>query len=126
MVCGHLVIGLGFNISWLRAGHPLLDVGDLAMEASQSLGLLLEQLRSPQVKSLSNSMIIVLINRFAFANHISLPFGSLYYYSFPSFNLRKTILFFNHLHICITRMSNLFYNMHMRLHSPPHSFFFFL
>ncbi|XP_020087001.1 uncharacterized protein LOC109709265 isoform X2 [Ananas comosus] len=54
--------GLGFNISWLRAGHPLLDVGDLAMEASQSLGLLLEQLRSPQVKSLSNSMIIVLIN----------------------------------------------------------------
>ncbi|KAJ8476753.1 hypothetical protein OPV22_020480 [Ensete ventricosum] len=55
------VYGLGFNISWLRGGHPSLNVGELAMEASQSLGLLLDHLRSPQVKSLSNSIIIVLI-----------------------------------------------------------------
>lgn len=52
-----------FNISWLRAGHPVLNVGDLSVEATQSLGLLLDQLRFPTVKSLSNSAIIVLINR---------------------------------------------------------------
>ncbi|KAL7169640.1 hypothetical protein ACSBR2_034642 [Camellia fascicularis] len=51
-----------FNISWLRGGHPVLNVGDLSIEASQGLGLLLDQLRFPTVKSLSNSMIIVLIN----------------------------------------------------------------
>lgn len=54
--------GSGFNISWLKGGHPLLNVGDLALEASHSLRLLLDQLKLPQVKSLSNSMIIVLIN----------------------------------------------------------------
>ncbi|KAH7677881.1 symplekin protein [Dioscorea alata] len=54
--------GSEFNISWLRGGHPVLSVGDLAMEASQSLGLLLDQLRFPQVKSLSNSIVIVLVN----------------------------------------------------------------
>ncbi|WOL01913.1 hypothetical protein Cni_G10632 [Canna indica] len=52
---------LGFNVSWLRGGHALLNLGELAMEASQSLGLLLDQLRFPQVKSLSNSIVIVLI-----------------------------------------------------------------
>ncbi|KAF9596937.1 hypothetical protein IFM89_014516 [Coptis chinensis] len=51
----------GFDISWLRGGHPLLNAGDLSVEASQSLGLLLDQLRFPKVKSLSNSMIVVLI-----------------------------------------------------------------
>lgn len=51
-----------FNISWLRGGHPVLNVGDLSIQASQSLGLLLDQLRFPTVKSISNSMIIVLIN----------------------------------------------------------------
>ncbi|KAJ4793080.1 HEAT repeat-containing protein [Rhynchospora pubera] len=51
-----------FNISWLRGGHPLLNVGDLAIEATQNLGLLLDQLKFPQVKSLSSSMIIVFIN----------------------------------------------------------------
>ncbi|KAG7965085.1 hypothetical protein I3843_09G205600 [Carya illinoinensis] len=51
-----------FNISWLRAGHPVLDVGDLSIEATHSLGLLLDQLRFPTVRSLSNSAIIVLIN----------------------------------------------------------------
>jgi symplekin len=51
----------GFNVAWLRGGHPLLNVGDLAMEASQNLGLLLEQLKSPKVKSLSTSMIIVFV-----------------------------------------------------------------
>ncbi|KAJ3682829.1 hypothetical protein LUZ60_013056 [Juncus effusus] len=53
---------LGFNISWLRGGHPILSVGELAMEASQNLGLMLDQLKFPQVKSLSSSMIIVFIN----------------------------------------------------------------
>jgi len=52
---------MAFNVAWLRGGHPLLNVGDLAMEASQSLGLLLEQLKSPKVKSLSTSMIIVFV-----------------------------------------------------------------
>lgn len=53
-----------FNISWIRAGHPLLNVGDLSIEATQSLGLLLDQLRFPTVKSLSNAETIVLINRY--------------------------------------------------------------
>ncbi|KAM3392508.1 hypothetical protein ACQJBY_013577 [Aegilops geniculata] len=52
---------MGFNIAWLRGGHPLLNVGDLAMEASQSLGLLLEQLKSPKIRLLSTSMIIVFV-----------------------------------------------------------------
>uniref|UniRef100_A0A0E0LQ68 Symplekin n=1 Tax=Oryza punctata TaxID=4537 RepID=A0A0E0LQ68_ORYPU len=52
---------MGFNVAWLRGGHPLLNVGDLAMEASQNLGLLLEQLKPPKVKSLSTSMIIVFV-----------------------------------------------------------------
>ncbi|CAI9097243.1 OLC1v1033622C5 [Oldenlandia corymbosa var. corymbosa] len=51
-----------FNISWLRGGHPILNVGDLSIEATQSLGLLLDQLRFPTVKSHSNLMIILLIN----------------------------------------------------------------
>ncbi|KAM7467970.1 hypothetical protein LguiB_015532 [Lonicera macranthoides] len=51
-----------FNMSWLRGGHPVLNVGDLSIKASQSLGLLLDQLRFPTVKSVSNLMIIVLIN----------------------------------------------------------------
>lgn len=53
-----------FNISWLRGGHPLLNIGDLTIEASKSLGLLLDQLRFPTVKSLGNLVIIVLINRY--------------------------------------------------------------
>ncbi|XP_024187491.1 uncharacterized protein LOC112192134 [Rosa chinensis] len=51
-----------FNISWLRGGHPLLNVGNLSIEASQSVGLLLDQLRLPTVKSLGNLVIVVLIN----------------------------------------------------------------
>ncbi|XAR50837.1 hypothetical protein NMG60_11005286 [Bertholletia excelsa] len=51
-----------FNISWLRGGHPVLNVGDLSLEASQSLGRLLDQLRCTAAKPLSNSMMIVLIN----------------------------------------------------------------
>ncbi|XP_048127124.1 symplekin isoform X3 [Rhodamnia argentea] len=53
---------LGFNASWLRGGHPILNVGDLATEASKNLVLLLDQLRSPTVKSLSYLKIVVLIN----------------------------------------------------------------
>ncbi|KAL6336539.1 hypothetical protein AAG906_025089 [Vitis piasezkii] len=52
-----------WNLIYLgRGGHPVLNVGDLSIQASQSLGLLLDQLRFPTVKSISNSMIIVLIN----------------------------------------------------------------
>lgn len=50
-----------FNISWLRGGHPILNVGDLSLEASKSVGKLLDLLRLPAVKSVSNLMIIVLI-----------------------------------------------------------------
>lgn len=53
---------VGFNISWLRRGHPILKLGDLSIEASQNLGLLLDQLRRPILKSLSTSMVVVLIN----------------------------------------------------------------
>ncbi|KAK9699144.1 hypothetical protein RND81_08G155600 [Saponaria officinalis] len=53
---------VGFSISWLRRGHPILKLGDLSIEASQSLGLLLDQLRPPIVKSLSTSMVVILIN----------------------------------------------------------------
>ncbi|KAH7841466.1 hypothetical protein Vadar_030192 [Vaccinium darrowii] len=58
----HLEKLVEFNISRIRGGHPLLNVIDLSIEASQSLGLLLDELRLPMVNSLSNSMIIVLIN----------------------------------------------------------------
>ncbi|XP_068317168.1 uncharacterized protein [Pyrus communis] len=51
-----------FNVSWLHGGHPLLNVGDLSIEASKSLGLLLDQLRFPTVKSLGSLAIVVLIN----------------------------------------------------------------
>lgn len=51
-----------FNISWFRGCHPLLNVGDLSIEASEKLGLLLDQLRSPTVKSLSSLVVVVLIN----------------------------------------------------------------
>ncbi|KAJ4971323.1 hypothetical protein NE237_004422 [Protea cynaroides] len=53
---------VGFNMSWLRGGHPVLKIGDLSIEASQSLGLLLGQLRFPSVNSVSNAIVIVLIN----------------------------------------------------------------
>ncbi|KAJ0089238.1 hypothetical protein Patl1_31343 [Pistacia atlantica] len=51
-----------FNISWLRGGHPVLNIGDLSIEAGEKLGLLLDQLRFPTVKSLSSLVIVVLIN----------------------------------------------------------------
>lgn len=52
----------GFSISWVRGCNPVLDISDLATESSQSLGMLLDQLRVPHVQSLSNSIIIVLVN----------------------------------------------------------------
>ncbi|CAA7398192.1 unnamed protein product [Spirodela intermedia] len=55
-------VGNGFSISWVRGCNPALDVSDLATESSQSLGMLLDQLRMPHVQSLSNSIIIVLVN----------------------------------------------------------------
>ncbi|XP_023635948.1 symplekin isoform X2 [Capsella rubella] len=51
-----------FNITILRGGHPVLNIGDLSIEASQKLGLLLDQLRHPAAKSLNSSTIVVLIN----------------------------------------------------------------
>eukprot|EP00257_Ricinus_communis_P020865 XP_015580215.1 uncharacterized protein LOC8265046 isoform X1 [Ricinus communis] len=54
-----------FNISWFRGSHPVLNIGDLSIEASKRLGLLLDQLRFPTVKSLNNLVIIVLINSLA-------------------------------------------------------------
>uniref|UniRef100_A0A7N0VDI7 Symplekin n=1 Tax=Kalanchoe fedtschenkoi TaxID=63787 RepID=A0A7N0VDI7_KALFE len=59
------VFEVDFNISWLRGGHPLLNAGDLSIDASRNLGLLLDQLRLPAVKSLTHSMIIVLIKSLA-------------------------------------------------------------
>ncbi|KAL8232547.1 hypothetical protein R6Q57_002325 [Mikania cordata] len=50
-----------FNIAWLRGGHPMLNVADLSFEASKNLGLLLDPLRFPAVKSHSNMVVIVLI-----------------------------------------------------------------
>lgn len=63
MINCHPFADMGFNIAWLKGGHPLLNVGDLAMEASQSLGLLLEQLKSPKIRLLSTPMIIVFVTR---------------------------------------------------------------
>ncbi|KAI9085134.1 hypothetical protein K1719_032950 [Acacia pycnantha] len=51
-----------FNISWIRKGHPVLNFKDLSIDASHSLGLLLDQLRFPTVNSLSISVTVVLIN----------------------------------------------------------------
>ncbi|CAN1303628.1 SYMPK [Linum perenne] len=56
---------LVFNIAWFRARHPVLNVGDLAIEASRRLASLLDQLRPPTVKSLSNLVIIVIIKSLA-------------------------------------------------------------
>ncbi|PIN09200.1 mRNA cleavage and polyadenylation factor II complex, subunit PTA1 [Handroanthus impetiginosus] len=50
-----------FNVSWLRGGHPILNIRELSAEASQNLGLLLDQLRFPSLKSNSYLTIIVLI-----------------------------------------------------------------
>ncbi|KAK1437129.1 hypothetical protein QVD17_02914 [Tagetes erecta] len=50
-----------FNIAWLRGGHPVLNVADLSTEASKNVNMLLDQLRYPAVKSLSNMVAIVLI-----------------------------------------------------------------
>lgn len=74
-----------FNVAWLRGGHPLLNVGDLAMEATQSLGLLLEELKPPKVMSLSTSMIIVFVTRFASCSLV-FYYLSVYYimYQLPS------------------------------------------
>ncbi|KAK2656710.1 hypothetical protein Ddye_009762 [Dipteronia dyeriana] len=51
-----------FNVSWLRGGHAVLNVGDLSIEAKERLGLLLDQLRFPTVQSISNLVTVVLIN----------------------------------------------------------------
>ncbi|KAK1562008.1 hypothetical protein Q3G72_004851 [Acer saccharum] len=51
-----------FNVSWLRGGHAVLNVGDLSIEAKERLGLLLDQLRFPTVQCISNLVTVVLIN----------------------------------------------------------------
>ncbi|GFP92170.1 symplekin [Phtheirospermum japonicum] len=50
-----------FNVSWVRGGHPVLNVRDMSAEASKSLGLLLDQLRFPSLKSHSYLVTVVLI-----------------------------------------------------------------
>lgn len=50
------------NLAWLAGEHPFLDQAMLGQEASKNLGLLLEQLRSPDVTTLQSSVVIVLIN----------------------------------------------------------------
>lgn len=63
-----------FNISWLRGGHAVLNIGDLSIEASERLGSLLDQLRFPTVQSISNLATVVLINRYvAYFNNMHLP-----------------------------------------------------
>ncbi|XP_043713229.1 uncharacterized protein LOC122661788 [Telopea speciosissima] len=52
--------GLMFNISWVAGGHPILDAAFFALEASKTLGLLLDQLQS--ASTLRGSLIIALIN----------------------------------------------------------------
>eukprot|EP01018_Ginkgo_biloba_P002290 Gb_24672 [translate_table: standard] len=54
-----------FNLSWVAGGHPVLDPEVLGQEANKNLGLLLDQLRSPDVTMLNSSVIIVLINSLA-------------------------------------------------------------
>eukprot|EP00249_Psilotum_nudum_P015913 c25576_g3_i1 orf=2-739(-) len=39
----------GFNVAWIVGGHPVLDAGVLGQEVSRNLGLLLDQLRPPEV-----------------------------------------------------------------------------
>lgn len=55
----------GFSISWILGGHPVLDAGLLGQEASKNLGLLLDQLRLPDVTILHSSVVIVLVNSLA-------------------------------------------------------------
>ncbi|XP_057858531.2 uncharacterized protein LOC131067516 isoform X2 [Cryptomeria japonica] len=56
----------GFDISWiLESHHPILDAALLGQEANKNLGLLLDQLRLPDVKVLHSSVAIVLINSLA-------------------------------------------------------------
>ncbi|KAL3617508.1 hypothetical protein CASFOL_037829 [Castilleja foliolosa] len=50
-----------FNLSWVRGGHPVLNVRDLSAEASKSLGILLDQLRFLSLKSHSYLATVVLI-----------------------------------------------------------------
>lgn len=78
-----------FNISWVRGGHPVLNVGDLSIEASQSMGLLLDQLRLPTGNSLSNSTIIVLINRYS-------PFSGCIY-NFHFYKARQSVYIILHI-----------------------------
>ncbi|XP_057851293.1 uncharacterized protein LOC131061569 [Cryptomeria japonica] len=54
-----------FNISSLVGERPFLDQAMLGQEASKNLGLMLEQLRSPDVTMLQSSVVIVLINSLA-------------------------------------------------------------
>ncbi|EFJ23751.1 hypothetical protein SELMODRAFT_442688 [Selaginella moellendorffii] len=52
----------GINVSWIVSGHPLLDATAMGQEASKSLGLLLNQLRQPDVSALPGPVAIVIVN----------------------------------------------------------------
>ncbi|XP_024535629.1 symplekin isoform X2 [Selaginella moellendorffii] len=55
----------GINVSWIVSGHPLLDATAMGQEASKSLGLLLNQLRQPDVSALPGPVAIVIVNSLA-------------------------------------------------------------
>ncbi|KAJ7553566.1 hypothetical protein O6H91_06G103400 [Diphasiastrum complanatum] len=55
----------GFNMTWITSGHPMLDAMSLGQEASKNLGLLLNQLRPPEISSVPGPVAIVLVNSLA-------------------------------------------------------------
>uniref|UniRef100_A0A7I4D0A7 Symplekin n=1 Tax=Physcomitrium patens TaxID=3218 RepID=A0A7I4D0A7_PHYPA len=55
----------GFNMTWIAGGHPVLDATVLGQEASKNLGLLLNQLRTPEASTLPCLVAIVIINSLA-------------------------------------------------------------
>lgn len=50
-------------MAWIAGGHPVLDANALGQEASENIGLLLDQLRVPEASSLPCLVAIVIINR---------------------------------------------------------------
>lgn len=50
-------------MTWIAGGHPVLDATVLGQEASKNLGLLLNQLRTPEASTLPCLVAIVIINR---------------------------------------------------------------
>jgi hypothetical protein len=47
----------------IAGGHPILDANTLEQEAYKNLGMLLDQLQSPETPSLSGLVAFAIINR---------------------------------------------------------------